>query len=200
MLIVPQVSGEAFFSVSYLFRSDVYTLDNCAYKTNINESDTLVGCIYMLPYACDDYWAMDFGLYDAELDSQVIKMPQIISSTTSETTICFEDRTFNSTCERCFAFSSISFTGDSVTANLDYTYLCDQEELMELAFGTVEGEGVACGEIGYFYPSCSFRLPPKTEKLAKTVLDDSRKEHILYQNEHMLTQFSNLSQPRRRIS
>ena len=143
--------------------SGLFTDNNCAYRMD-NDTAVQLGCIYLLPYDCDDYWIVDLGVYDPEIETQVIQYPQKIMGDLTETTICFSDYKYNETCSQCFDFTSIVFTGSFVEATLDYSYSCGDNVLLNLHFDNINGTGVSCGNNGYYYPPCGFNLIPDVEK------------------------------------
>lgn len=141
---------------------EIYTRDNCAYKSDLNSTtDILLECIYLIPYSCDHYWVMDVGIYDPELDTQIIKLPAVIPNSERNLTKCFSGIILGHNCEQCFHFYSIQFSNNLIQAELNYTYQCEGNffEPINISFGNVFGSGGICGQAGYYYPSCSFSLP-----------------------------------------
>ena len=138
-----------------------------------------MGCIYIIPYDCDNYWAMDLGMYDAQIDTQIIQYPQTIPGSMEEKSVCFIDYKYNATCHQCFDFTNIIFSGDMVQADLRYTYQCENLPIMDLSFGSVSGEGVICGHSGYFYTPCNFTLSEPEKVVMKSVRGDNESRKLI---------------------
>lgn len=103
---------------------------------------------------------MDVGIYDAELDTQIVKLPAIVSNTEESITKCFPGVTLGFNCEQCFSFYSLISFKSNLQGMLNYTYTCEGNILdpVTISFGEVFGSGAQCGQPGYFYPSCKFSL------------------------------------------
>ena len=103
---------------------------------------------------------MSVGIYNEEINTQIIQTPLVINGESSFVSFCFPDEEFGPDCTQCFKLEHISFVGPVVQANLTFEYSCERTgPLMTISFGEIQGESAPCGAPGYFYTSCSFNKP-----------------------------------------